>query len=98
MPGKKGILFVIPSLAGGGAERALVLLLQHLDRSPDHDSAACLVKDGEIIGAAQEERKLHQIPLLCISVSQTGARPGRRKCNFIALAVDSQMSLKRRGT
>ncbi len=30
---KKKILFVIPSLAGGGAERALVLVLRYLDRS-----------------------------------------------------------------
>ena len=30
---KNKILFVIPSLGGGGAERVLVLLLKHLDRS-----------------------------------------------------------------
>lgn len=30
---RKQILFLIPSLAGGGAERVIVTLLQHLDRS-----------------------------------------------------------------
>lgn len=31
--GKKSILFVLPSLSGGGAERVITTLLQHLDRS-----------------------------------------------------------------
>jgi hypothetical protein len=47
MPGDKKILFVIPSLAGGGAERAFVLLLQYLDRSKFAPSLILLEEKNE---------------------------------------------------
>ena len=39
---RKHILFLIPSLGGGGAERVMVTLLQHLDRSKFHLSIAVI--------------------------------------------------------
>jgi glycosyltransferase involved in cell wall biosynthesis len=32
-PGRRRVLFLIPTLTGGGAERVIVTLLQHLDRA-----------------------------------------------------------------
>ncbi|MGC8947524.1 MAG: glycosyltransferase [Anaerolineae bacterium] len=50
MSGVIKILFVIPSLGGGGAERACVNLLRHLDRSRFGLSLALFRKEGTYLG------------------------------------------------
>lgn len=44
---KKRILFVVPSLAGGGAQRVVTILLEHIDRSRFEPCLAILKSDGD---------------------------------------------------
>lgn len=46
---KKKILFIIPSLAGGGAERVFSLLVKHIDRSSFIPALALLKKEGPFL-------------------------------------------------
>lgn len=58
---KKKILFVIPSLAGGGAERVLVLLLKHLNRS--RFKPLLVVFNSK---KAYKEESIKDIPIICL--------------------------------
>ena len=44
------VLFVLPSLVGGGAERVLCTLLKHIDRERSHSALALFNKTGEYLG------------------------------------------------
>lgn len=46
------VLFVVPRLAGGGAERVVVNLLRHLDRSQVEPSLMVLTLDGGVLRSA----------------------------------------------
>ncbi len=50
------VLFVLPSLAGGGAERVIVTLLKNLDRDKFQPHLALLKKEGPY---------LSDIPMMC---------------------------------
>ena len=47
-PQRRRVLFLIPTLAGGGAERVIVTLLNHLDRSKFDLSLAVLDTRGAV--------------------------------------------------
>jgi len=56
--GKKRVLFIIPSLAGGGAERVFSLLVKHIDRGGFEPSLALLKKEGPFLADLPPDAEL----------------------------------------
>ncbi len=53
--GRKTILFVLPNLAGGGAERVMITLLNHLDREKYNPHLVILNDDGPLKGMLTDD-------------------------------------------
>jgi glycosyltransferase involved in cell wall biosynthesis len=58
---RKRILFVIPTLSGGGLERAAVTLLRHLDRSRFEPHLALLAAIGPYLNDVPEDVPIHDL-------------------------------------
>jgi glycosyltransferase involved in cell wall biosynthesis len=58
---RKKILFLIPSLGGGGAQRVFSILLRHLDRSVFEPHLAVLEDSGPFIGDIPEDVVVHNL-------------------------------------
>ncbi|MGH9344583.1 MAG: glycosyltransferase [Terriglobia bacterium] len=61
MAERRRILFVLPSLRGGGAERAVVILLRHLDRSQFEPHLALLDSVGPYLKELPEDLEVHHL-------------------------------------
>lgn len=60
-PKKKKVLFLIPSLTGGGAERVFTLLLRHLDRDRFEPQLAVLESGGTYTGDVPADVVIHDL-------------------------------------
>ena len=60
-PGRKRILFVIPSLPIGGAERVMVTLLQHVDRSRFEPHLAMVQRTGFYLKDVPPDVPIHDL-------------------------------------
>ncbi len=56
---RRRVLFVLPSLGGGGAERAVITLLEHLDRSRFEPHLALLEKAGPYLADVPGDVPVH---------------------------------------
>lgn len=61
MPNRRRILFLLPSLRGGGAERAVVILLRHLDRSRFEPHLALLDSTGPYLNELPDDLTVHHL-------------------------------------
>lgn len=61
MPERRRVLFVLPSLRGGGAERAVVILLRHLDRSRFEPHLALLESAGPYLNELPDDLTVHHL-------------------------------------
>jgi glycosyltransferase involved in cell wall biosynthesis len=59
--GRKRILFLIPSLRGGGAERFFSILLRHLDRTSFEPHLALLRAEGEYLRDLPDDVVVHDL-------------------------------------
>ncbi len=55
------VLFALPSLAGGGAERVMVTLMRHLDRERFVVALAIGHKDGPFVADLPEDVRVHEL-------------------------------------
>ncbi len=58
---RKRVLFLIPSLVGGGAERVFTILLRHLDRDRFEPQLAVLESGGAYTGDVPDDVKIHDL-------------------------------------
>jgi glycosyltransferase involved in cell wall biosynthesis len=61
MPGRRRILFVLPNLEGGGAERIIITLLKHLSTSKYDLHLAVVDHRGKFAGQVPEQVLLHDL-------------------------------------
>ena len=61
MPSNKRILFVAPNLGGGGAERALVNIINHLDRTRFEPHLALFQKEGVFLTSLANDVPLYEL-------------------------------------
>jgi glycosyltransferase involved in cell wall biosynthesis len=58
---RRRVLFVLPSLVGGGAERVMVVVLRHLDRSRFEPHLAVVNKKGPYLSDIPEDVPIHDL-------------------------------------
>ncbi len=58
---RKRVLFVAPSLDGGGAERVMVILLRHLDRARFEPHLALLQRAGPYLSEVPQDVPIHEL-------------------------------------
>lgn len=61
MPDRRRVLFVLPSLGGGGAERAVVILLRHLNRNGFEPHLALLDSTGPYLNELPDDLTVHHL-------------------------------------
>jgi glycosyltransferase involved in cell wall biosynthesis len=71
------VMFVIPSLGGGGAERACVTLLRHLDRGRISPSLALYRRKGPFLAEVPDDVPVHDLGLHGMSITQAVRRLAR---------------------
>ena len=85
--GVKRVLFVIPSLAGGGAERVILHILKYIDRSRFEPHLAVFEKHGELVSEVpydiqveklKERRSLYGLQWLVVIFKLTGLLKKRK--------------------
>ena len=59
--GRITVLFVIPNLQGGGAERVFVHLMRHLDRTAFEPVLAIGALEGPLVGEIPEDVDIHEL-------------------------------------